>query len=277
MTRKDSFFNSQYLIAALVVILSAGLGALTMGALAGGWATADAANPTLKSAADKKEKNLNNLDVTRKFDTAPFSRIISCQAIEVELTQAPYPGFIEVTAPAYTLRHLKVENERGTLTLHYADFDNPINGKTIVRISAGNIDELSAVSASKITVKDRFDIAVELRVIATSAGEISFGEVTGRRLTIEATSAAEIFTLVADVDEVNVKATSAADVRLRGINAGSVKAAATTAANVVLSGRCNFSSVDATTGGEVTVRGLILEKQPLRPHSNASVAGLRQP
>lgn len=275
MTRRNCFFNSQYLIAALVVVLSAALGALLMGALAGGWATADAANTT--PAATKNAASAE-ADATRRIKVDNFSGICSYQAIEVELTQGRYPGYVEVTGSEEALDHLVAEvKTEGTLILRYLEFRGSAGRKTVVRITADGIRALQALSASRITVRGTFSFNGTLTAEALSAGAISFGEVNGENLDLKATSAGDIYALVTDVDHIDATATSAARISLRGINARNVKAVATSAGNIVLSGRCNSSSVSTASKGDVATRGLILEKSLQGNSRESTAATLRRP
>jgi len=273
MQRKQ-FFYSQYLIAAVVVILSSGLGALSMGTLTGGWATADAANITPKTNTAKKSRSSKTIKY-QKLETGAFSEIYISAAFEVELVQAPYPGYIEIMTSDDTAPNVNLSNNNGKLHIKCKDYEKPMPGK--IRITSGAIKVIHVASAAKITVNGKYNISDTLLVNANTAGEISFGEISGNNLQINASTASKIFALVVDVDKVSINASTAADVKLRGMSVGSVTANANTAAGIVLAGRCNSSTVNSNTGGDIKTRGLILEKLPIKRMGSVTQATIHQP
>lgn len=257
--QNNSFFRFQYLFAAAVVACSLALGALVMGALVDGPHRAEAADAFPKS---KKEKSGHI--ITERVSLPEFDALEVSSAIDIILTQGDYPGYVEVSIAENMRDYLNLQVEDSKLTAGYKNFRGNNKDKTEIKISVPAIYEMTATSASSIKTIGSFAIDKALAITATSAADINIGEITGESLVIEATSAADVYALVVDVDRLYATATSAADIKLRGLNVGTVSATATSAADITLSGRCNHSSVYSNSGGDISTRGLIREKLPIK-------------
>lgn len=274
--RKNLYLKFQYLIASAVVICSLALGALVMGALAGGGATADAANPLPKGPGKDFHKEAGSR-IEKRVSVGRFNVIEVSSAIDVVLTQAEFPGYVEVAMPEKMAPYLDIKVVGGKLSASYRSYDGNINDNTVIKISVPFLSEIHASAAASVKTSGSFSIDGNLLVSASSAADINFGEITGPSLSIHASNAADVYALVVDVDNVTVSASSAADVKLRGMNVGNVTAKARSAADIVLSGRCNRSEVDASSGADIKTRGLIIEKMPIKRMYSSSASPLRHP
>lgn len=269
--RKFSFLKIQYLTAPAVVAISLASGAITMAALAQGGTTAGAAN-----SAPRTQNSYSRI-VEKRFPVSKFTGIEALTAIEVVFTQGEATGYAEVSASEDMMPYVDICVENGVLNARYKGNPDGVTGKTVVKITAPEIENISTASAASVNVSGILSLTSPLKVSTTAASSVSFGEISGSSLQIEAVSASNVYALSVDMDHVEVSAASAADVKLRGMSVGSVDASAVSAASVTLSGRCNKVAVSEATGGEVKTRGLIRESMPITRDPNLRKASFRQP
>lgn len=236
----------------LVVSVAVASGALIMSLLLGEEATA--AEPDIyKGASDDR--------TTAEINVGAFNRVEVTSAIDVVYSQEENPGVVQVIGSKESIDLISLTVEDGLLKIGYTGNGN--QGTMVVTMSSPRLCGVNTSGASSFTIDGSFQSQDTLKLVTRSASTVNLGEVEVKALDIDAVSASRVYVLMTDAQSVAVQAQSASDVKLRGLNVNKVTANASSASNIVLSGRCNESIVNATTGGNVNTRGLIRETSPI--------------
>lgn len=194
-----------------------------------------------------------------------FTKVKAGYAIEVVYTQGQATGEAIVNGPKAWLDNIDITTNNEQLTIGCHSGADEISGKITVTIVAPEINKLDIASAASFTATGPVAFSQPLTIDASSAADISFGEMLLPSLNISTQSAASVYVLSVDSDDITINASSASTVKLKGMSSPFVKANASSAADIIISGRCNKSEITNSSGGEVRTRGLIRESMPITP------------
>lgn len=253
----NSFYS---LLLTVTAIGSMALGAFVMSALTAGPLHAAGQWMQKVSLSGNSAKT-----VEKKIKIGSFSQIKAGQAIDIIFTQGQSTGEAIITAPEAWFKTLAISTTNDILDIRYDSKEGVIQGKITVKVASPELSSIQMATAASFESTAPFISSRALAIDASSAADVSFGEIIVPSLTIEAESASSVNILSLDAEEIEVNAASAASVKLKEISSPVIKANAKSAAEVFLSGRCNSAEITSHSGGEVKRRGLIRETLPITP------------
>lgn len=210
---------------------------------------------------------------SRRLPVDDFRGVRVAIPMSVVYVQGEFPGYVEVVGHPFGAERVKAAVEEGILTLDY-DFSSLTGGAVdipMVRVCSPRLEEVELSQAASLSTEN-VCVVDTLRVMASGAASVNFGEISGNMLRVEASGASSVYALAVDVGDVVVNAQSASNVRLKGLNAGMVTASAMSMAQLTLGGRCDFSNISTSGGGKVNSRGLIDEGKSSRPERKGAAA-----
>lgn len=199
----------------------------------------------------------------KRVQIGDFTKVRAGSAVDVIYIQGAATGEAVITAPNAWIDNVEVTTDDKMLTIACHPGRHDITGKITVTIVAPELSALDITSAASFTASGPVSFSDGLTIRASSASDVSFGEMLLPSLNISAGSAASVYVLSVETEDVLVDASSASSVKLKGLTTPYIKANASSAADILLSGRCNKSDLTSSSGGEIKSRGLIRETMPI--------------
>lgn len=247
-----------HLLFSLTAIGSMAIGAFLMSTLTAG---------SLRASTQLRDDNgFSRASVAtgeKRVRIGDFSKVRAGSAVDVIYVQGEATGEAVITAPNAWLDNVTVTSDDNTLTIGCLSGVHDFSGKITVTVVSPELNELSVATAASFTASGPVTFSEGLSIHASSAADVSFGEMTLPSLNISATSAASVYVLSVETEDILVDASTASSVKLKGLTSSYIKASAHSAADIILSGRCNKSELIKRSGGEIKSRGLIRENMPI--------------
>ena len=242
--RGKGYFSRGVAAVVAVVMLSVGIGAFAMGGI-----------ESLAASASSNSLAYKRMDV-KNFDRIEISDLLS-----VEYRQGKFPGYVELeTLPGY-IDNFEVKVIDGTLKLGCHVNNGPRELKFIVKVTAPQLKEVRLDGGvTSFKVEGPLSFGDEFLLRADGVNSVSFGEVTGKKLTINTEGVTTIYMLAAELQELNILAAGVSDMRLKGLNVDNIDAKAESVSSIVLGGRCRSITKEADIPSKIDTKGLIVEK-----------------
>ncbi len=240
--------------------------------------------------------DISKATVKKSVKISNFDEIKAVSGIQIEFTQGKFTGTAEITTTPSAEQYLVVTVKDKTLSAYYKNHTGNIDGPTIIRVQAPQLEEISLTSAAQVNVNGLLTINKELEINLTSASQVKMGNVSGGKLEIDLTSASNVKAEDVNVTKLDVSQTSAstisftevtaqeleigctsaskasvytfnggnadisvtsgADVTVSNIKANAVEASATSGGNITLVGYCNSLTERSSSGGSISTRKL---------------------
>lgn len=236
--------------------------------------------------------------VTKDFKIKAFDAVRAQQGINIVFTQAANPGIARVEADSETAPYLVVRVENKTLV---AKFDFPSgyrghhkNRKTTVRVSSPEIQSVNVSSAAGFKATNNISCSDNMRINASSSGDVNLqglkctsvsinassaadvritslmgsgtvnassscdvriDDVVGS-LSVTASSAGDVKVLKMDGDDLRVNSSSGADAKLSSVKVQTLSSVASSGADIdLVSVNASTVSANASSGAEITISG----------------------
>lgn len=264
-----------------VALLSIGVGASAMGGIES-YASAIGGGESYHSYAVGSEgyakaESRSSMEYKR-VDVGKFDKIEISGLVAVEYQQGMFPGYVELeTQPGY-MSTFEVVSKDGTLKLGCHQL-NENNSKLtfVVRVTAPNLKEVKMEGVTSFKVGGTFSFNDDFQLNTGGVNTVSFGEVTGKKMTIKANGVSTISMLSAYLRKLDVISNGVSDMRLKGLNVDNIYASVETASSIVLSGRCRSITKKENFPAKIDTKGLIVESASSHPSQSGSMTMPRIP
>lgn len=194
--------------------------------------------------------------VTKKVHTGSFKGISTSTSIDVLYTQTAGSRDVEVYAPDNLMEYIKVEVKEGVLNVRFKSKDK--NGLNIrgthninVSVSAPAVSELRTSSSGDIILQNGLKTDGDVRMYASSSGDIKGGEVVCTSLSLTASSSG--------------------DVKISKVTAESVNAQSSSSGDIILSGITDTAHLSASSSGDVSAKQLKANRVTAKASSSGDV------
>lgn len=214
--------------------------------------------------------------VKKSVSISNFDEIYAMNGIKVIYTQGKFNGTAEVSTTPSAEKYLVVEVKDKELRAYYKSHTGNIQGPSVIRVQAPELEEISLTSAASVVVNGPLKISKDLDIELSSASKVSLGDVSGgelevglssassvtaetlnlKKLDISQSSASSTSFEAVTANELEVTSSSASKTTISGFNGGDADITASSGANVKVSGvKANKVEVSASSGGNITIEG----------------------
>lgn len=215
--------------------------------------------------------------VTKKVHTGSFKGISTSTSIDVLYTQTAGSRNVEVYAPDNLMEYIKVEVKNDVLAVRIQSKDKKglnIRGthKIKVLVSAPAVSELRTSSSGDIILQNGLKTDGEVRMHASSSGDIKGGEVVCTSLSLTASSSGDVVLDKVSCASLNADANSSGDVKISEVTAESVNAQADSSGDIILSGITDTANLSASSSGNVSAQRLKANQVTAKASSSGDVS-----
>lgn len=220
-------------------------------------------NDWVEKVISKDQGPIKQKELNGDFDEIEVSQAIDAEIIKSETEK------VVISAPENIINEILVENNGGKLHIHYKRGIRVMNANRVTaKIYAKDFTKLTANSAGKITVRDKFT-QEKTDIDLSSAGSISGtleandmdlsvnsssnfdGKIWAVNLNIDASSGASI-NISGKTKNADISASSGSSVSAKDVIAENVKADASSGGSVEVSATSGVNA-EASSGGSVNV------------------------
>ena len=215
--------------------------------------------------------------VTQKVKVDNFEGIQTSTSIDVIYTQTTGETDVEIYAPDNLMEYVKVEKNGDMLKIYFESKKKGkglnIKGKheTKVYISAPAVHTLLASSSGDIYMKNGLQYPGNVKIEASSSGDIEGSNIVCEALNVQASSSGDIEFGKVECTSLVTEASSAGDISIKDLKAETVSAEASSSGDVSLKGVCQSATFEASSAGDIEADELKTEKVVAKASSAGDV------
>lgn len=211
--------------------------------------------------------------VKKSIKIGNFSKIEATQGINIIFTQGGFTELAEVQTTPSAEKYLTIEVNKGVLQVHYRNNHHEnINGPTIVRVQAPDLNEVDLTSAASLSVEGPLKLNGKLDIDLTSAASVNLNAVTATSLDIDQTSASTVTTGNLNLNTLSLDLTSASDANIGKVTAVKLSVETTSAADCKISGfNGDRLTAEATSGSKIVVTDIKATEVTAKASSGADI------
>ena len=215
--------------------------------------------------------------ITQKVKVDNFEGIQTSTSIDVIYTQTTGETDIEICAPDNLMEYVKVGVENGILKIRFNTNKGGkhlnIRGKhqTKVRVSAPEVHTLLASSSGDIYMKNGLQYPGNVKIEASSSGDIKGATIVCEALNAQASSSGDIDLAKVECTSFKAEASSAGDISIKDLKAETVSVEASSSGDVSLEGVCRSATYVASSAGDIEADDLKAENVVAKASSAGDV------
>ena len=215
--------------------------------------------------------------ITQKVNVENFEGIQTSTSIDVVYTQTTGETEVAIYAPDNLMEYVKVETTGDMLKIYFESKKKGkglnINGKheTKVYVSAPAVNTLLASSSGDIYMKNGLQYPGNVKIEASSSGDIKGATIVCEALNAQASSSGDIDLAKVECTSFKAEASSAGDVSIEALKAETVSAEASSSGDVSLKGVCHSATFEASSAGDIEADELKAEKVVAKASSAGDV------
>ena len=215
--------------------------------------------------------------VTQKVKVDNFEGIQTSTSIDVIYTQTTGETDVEIYAPDNLMEYVKVEKNGDMLKIYFESKKKGkglnINGKheTKVYVSAPAVHTLLASSSGDIYMKNGLQYPGNVKIEASSSGDIKGATIVCEALNAQASSSGDIDLAKVECTSFKAEASSAGDISIKDLKAETVSVEASSSGDVSLEGVCRSATYVASSAGDIEADDLIAENVVAKASSAGDV------
>ena len=233
---------------------------------------------TISVSTDAKEGIVPSKNyITQKVNVDNFKGIQTSTSIDVVYTQTTGETDVEIYAPDNLMENVKVENNGDILKISFESKKKGkglnIRGKheTKVYVSAPVVHTLLASSSGDIYMKNGLQYPGNVKIEASSSGDIKGATIVCEALNAQASSSGDIEFGKVECTSFKAEASSAGDISIKDLKAETVSVEASSSGDVSLEGVCRSATYVASSAGDIEADDLKAENVVAKASSAGDV------
>jgi len=199
-----------------------------------------------------------------------FEKISSQTRIDVEIEQADNYEII-VEADDNIIPYMLTEISGGKLKIYFDEVTITGFKQAKVYVKLPKISELK--SSSSATIRTQKSIKSEnLKLDASSSGDILLTEVIANSVNIDTSSSSTVEIEKVDTKSLDIKSSSASDVKIKHIETPKINLSASSSSDITLQGKTNDLDIKASSTGKINAKNLSADNVNVSASSSSSVS-----